>query len=54
MSVGNGYRDGLTGRNCADDSADYMRGWVIGWRERMLAWNSTSKPIDIGKNGSSS
>ena len=54
MSVGNGYRDGLTGRNNANTSPDYVKGWLTGWRERMLAWNSASKPIDIGKNGSSS
>jgi ribosome modulation factor len=51
MSVSQGYQNGLAGRNCADDSADYMRGWVTGWRERMLAWNSASKPIDIAKKG---
>ena len=47
MTVSEGYQDGLAGRNCADDSADYMRGWVIGWRERMLAWNSLSQPAGI-------
>jgi hypothetical protein len=24
-----------------------MRGWVTGWRERMLAWNSLSQPAGI-------
>ena len=46
-SVSHGYQDGLAGRNCANDSADYMQGWVIGWRERVLAWNSTSQPAGL-------
>ena len=54
MTVGNGYRDGLTGRNNANTSPDYVKGWLTGWRKRMLDFNSASKPIDIGKNGSSS
>ena len=49
MTVGNGYRDGLTGRNNANTSPDYVKGWLIGWRKRMLDFNSASKPIDIAK-----
>jgi hypothetical protein len=47
MTVSQGYQDGLAGRNCADDSADYMKGWAIGWRERVLAWNSLSQPAGV-------
>lgn len=46
-AVSRGYLDGLAGINGTDDSADYRRGWEIGWRERMLAWNSLSQPAGI-------
>lgn len=46
MTVSEGYRDGLAGRSSASDNPDYSRGWLTGWRERMLAWNNTSRPVD--------
>ena len=46
-TVSEGYQDGLAGRNSDDDSADYRTGWELGWRERILAWNSTSQPAGI-------
>ena len=51
MTVSEGYQDGLAGRNNVNTSPDYVKGWLTGWRERMLAWNSASKPIDIAKKG---
>ena len=46
-AVSRGYQDGLAGRNSDDDSADYRTGWLTGWRERMLAWNSMSQPAGL-------
>ena len=40
-----GYQDGLAGRNSAHDHPEYREGWVMGWRERVLAWNETCNPI---------
>ena len=47
MSVSQGYQDGLAGRNNAALSDDYIKGWLTGWRERMMAWNSLSQPAGI-------
>jgi hypothetical protein len=44
MTVSEGYRDGLAGRKNTNSSPDYVKGWEAGWRQRVLAWNSTSKP----------
>lgn len=47
MTVSQGYQDALAGRDNANSSPDYDRGWLIGWRERVLAWNSFSQPAGI-------
>ena len=47
MSISQGYRDGRSGRNNANHNAEYTAGWLIGWRERMLAWNSISQPATM-------
>ena len=47
MTVSQGYQDALAGRNNANSSPDYITGWLTGWRERMLAWNSVSQPAGI-------
>ena len=44
MTVSEGYQDGLAGRNATSDDDEYRTGWELGWRERMLAWNSLSQP----------
>ena len=41
-----GYLDGLAGRNNAMRSPNYCEGWDRGWRERMLALNNLSQPIE--------
>jgi ribosome modulation factor len=47
MTVSQGYQDALAGRNNADSSPDYVKGWLTGFRERMLTWNSFSQPAGI-------
>ena len=47
MTVSQGYQDALAGRNNANSSPDYVKGWLTGFRERMLAWNSFSQPAGI-------
>ena len=47
MTVSQGYQDALAGRNNADNSPDYVKGWLTGWHERMLVWNSFSQPAGI-------
>ena len=47
MTVSEGYQDGLAGRNATSDDDEYRTGWELGWRERVLAWNSTSQPAGI-------
>lgn len=42
-----GYQDGLAGRNSTNDHPEYLEGWVMGWHERMLAWNSMSQPAGL-------
>ena len=42
MTVSQGYQDALAGRNNANSSPDYVKGWLTGWRKRMLVWNSVS------------
>ena len=39
-AVRQGYQDALAGRNNANSSPDYVKGWLTGWHERMLTWNS--------------
>ena len=47
MTVSQGYQDALAGRNNANSSPDYVKGWLTGFRERMLVWNSVSQPAGI-------
>ena len=41
-----GYQAGLAGHTNARHSPEYCLGWEAGWRERMLVWNSLSRPAD--------
>lgn len=46
MTVSEGYQAGLAGHTNARHSPEYCLGWEAGWRERMLVWNSLSRPAD--------
>ena len=48
-TVSQGYQDALAGRNNANSNPEYNRGWLIGWRVRLMAWNSLYRPSDIVK-----